>query len=82
MMAGLPVVATRHAGIVDIIEHQKTGFLVEEGDIAEMARWMGHLVKNPSEAAAIGRKAREAAMAEHGITKRIQELESIICGAM
>jgi len=82
MMAGLPVVATRHAGIADIIEHKKTGFLVEEGDIAEMARWMCHLIKNPFDAAEVGKEARKAAMKEHCMINRIRELESIIYGAM
>lgn len=34
---GLPVVATNHAGINDIVIHSQTGFLVEENDVKAMA---------------------------------------------
>lgn len=33
MASGLPVVATRHAGIPEAVAHQSTGFLVNEGDV-------------------------------------------------
>jgi glycosyltransferase involved in cell wall biosynthesis len=36
MASGLPVVATRHAGIPEAVEDGVTGFLVEEGDIQSM----------------------------------------------
>jgi colanic acid/amylovoran biosynthesis glycosyltransferase len=34
--AGLPVVSTIHAGIIDVVVNNETGFLVEEGDIEGM----------------------------------------------
>lgn len=64
MMAGLPVVATRHAGIPDIVEHQKTGFLVDEFDVEEMARWMLKLATDPQLAGTVGAQARAFAV-EH-----------------
>jgi colanic acid/amylovoran biosynthesis glycosyltransferase len=30
---GLPAVATRHGGIPEIVEHERTGFLVLEGSV-------------------------------------------------
>jgi len=38
MAHGLAVVSTRHAGIVDAVEHGVTGFLGAEGDVEEMSR--------------------------------------------
>src|SRR5439155_1881807 len=35
--AGIPVVSTRHAGIVDIVRDGETGYLVDERDIDSMA---------------------------------------------
>lgn len=57
--AGLPVVATRHAGIKDVVVHGETGFLVDEGDVRGMAGYMLELVRRPELAAALGRAARE-----------------------
>jgi glycosyltransferase involved in cell wall biosynthesis len=37
MAAGLPVVATVHAGIPEIVADGETGFLVAPGDSAQMA---------------------------------------------
>lgn len=38
--SGMPVVSTYHAGIPDVILHQKTGFLIEERDVVGMAEMM------------------------------------------
>lgn len=64
MMAGLPVVATRHAGIPDIMEHEKTGFLVDEFDVPQMAQWMAKLARDPQLAGEVGARARAFAL-EH-----------------
>lgn len=43
MAAGLPVVATRHAGIPDVVQEGRTGYLVDEGDSSAMAAAMHRL---------------------------------------
>jgi glycosyltransferase involved in cell wall biosynthesis len=55
---GLPVVSTRHGGIPDVVRHGETGLLVEEGDVAGMARQMLRLLRDPTQAAALGDAAR------------------------
>jgi len=57
--AGIPVVATRHAGIQDAIQHCSTGFLVEERDIKAMEQYMLRLAESPNLAASLGKAARE-----------------------
>ena len=52
--AGLPVVSTRHSGIPDIVQHGKTGVLVQEHDIQGMADAMKRLLANHSEAREMG----------------------------
>ena len=56
--AGLPVIATRHKGINDVLQDGETGFLVDEGDIDEMAKNMLKLLNDPELAAKMGKKAR------------------------
>ncbi|MGQ0732804.1 MAG: glycosyltransferase [Acidobacteriota bacterium] len=46
MSSGLPVVATRHAGIPEAVDDGMTGFLVDEGDTAAMAERIGSLLRD------------------------------------
>jgi glycosyltransferase involved in cell wall biosynthesis len=43
MAAGLPIVATRHGGIPEAVEHGATGVLIAEGDVVDMAGQMVRL---------------------------------------
>jgi len=46
MAMGLPIVTTKLAGIPDIVEHGKTGFLVVPKDSQDMARYINLLLKD------------------------------------
>ncbi|MBP7000675.1 glycosyltransferase [Amaricoccus sp.] len=62
MTAGVPVVATRHAGIPEHVVDGVTGRLVAEGDVAAMADALAALLADPAAAAALGdAAARHAA---------------------
>ena len=76
--SGLPVVATRHAGIMDAVIHTKTGFLVEEGDIGEMAEYMQRLAQDAQLAADLGNAAREWISSAYSMEKSIDHLWTII----
>lgn len=47
MAHSLPVVSTRHEGIMDAVVENKTGFLVEEGDCKGMANHLISLAQSP-----------------------------------
>lgn len=49
----LPVVATRIAGVPELIEHEVTGLLVEPGDVAALTRNIGDLIADPRRRAAL-----------------------------
>jgi len=55
---GLPIVATRHAGIPEAVVDGETGLLVDERDVSGMAAHMERLVGDPAFAAALGRAGR------------------------
>ena len=80
--SGLPVIATRHAGIKDAVLDQKTGLLVEEGDINGMAEQMVRLARDPQLAADLGKAGREWISAEYSMSKSIKNLWAIIEQAM
>jgi len=62
--SGLPVVSTRHGGIPDAVIHEKTGYLVEEGDDKAMGQYMIRLCENPERAREMGLAGRKH-MQEH-----------------
>ena len=76
--SGLPVVSTQHAGIKDAVIHEKTGFLVKEGDIRLMAEHMTRLARDAQLAADLGKAGREWVSSEYSMEKSINKLWSII----
>ncbi|HVB34904.1 MAG TPA: glycosyltransferase family 4 protein [Patescibacteria group bacterium] len=59
MAAGLPVVATRSGGIPEIVEHEKTGLLVERGDPSSMADAILRLLEDDDLRRSMGRAGRQ-----------------------
>ena len=55
--AGLPVVATCHGGIGDVVAHGRTGLLVAEGDVAGMADGLRTLARDGQLAGRMGAAA-------------------------
>ena len=76
MAAGVPVIASRVGGLSEIVEHERTGLLVDNQQFADAVR---HLLANPSLGADMGRRGRELVqqrftvehMVEH--TRRVYE---------
>ncbi len=55
---GIPVIAFRRGGLVEIIEDGKTGFLVEPGNVDELASKMKAMLDNPDARMKMGLEAR------------------------
>jgi len=58
---GLPCVASRIGGVVDVLEDGRSGILVEAGDANGLAAALGALFELPERRAALGAAARQAA---------------------
>jgi glycosyltransferase involved in cell wall biosynthesis len=76
--SGLPVVATRHAGIPDVVVEGSTGFLVDERDVEGMARHMIRLAQDAELAGRLGRAARERVQVHFSTETSIRRLWTII----
>jgi colanic acid/amylovoran biosynthesis glycosyltransferase len=76
--AGLPVVSTRHAGIPDVVLEGKTGLLVQEGRIDEMAQHMLALAKNPGFADELGRNAAAHIRRTYTMSQSIRRLAQVL----
>lgn len=58
---GMPVIATRVGGLVDIVDDGNTGFIVEPGAPAELAGHLRRLVDDPELRRRLGAAARDRA---------------------
>jgi len=76
--SGLPVISTRHTGIMDIIIENETGFLSQENDIETMANNMIRLVHNPLLAKEMGVKAANRIQTYFSLEKNVD----VICKTM
>jgi len=75
---GLPVVATRHAGIPDVVVHGETGFLVDERDVAGMADYLVKLLSDANAAASLGDQARQRIGQHFSSAAHIARLQAAI----
>jgi glycosyltransferase involved in cell wall biosynthesis len=76
--SALPVIATRHAGIPDVVVEGQTGLLVDELDVAGMARHMIELAKDPGRAAQLGRQARRRVEERFALVDSIAKLRDFL----
>lgn len=79
---GLPVVATGHGGIKDVVVEGETGFLVEEEDVDGMAERMGRLANDALLAARLGAAGRRRAETLFSADASISRLWDIIRAVM
>ena len=76
--SGLPVVATRHAGIKEAVVHEKTGLLCEEHDVMTMARHMLKMAIEPMLAQSYGKAGQQHITTHYDYGARIKTLQTIL----
>lgn len=77
---GLPVIATRHAGIPDVIQEGETGLLCDERDVDAMtAAWL-RLARDPHLAGSLGRAGRARISQYYELQDSINRLGKILAG--
>lgn len=78
--AGIPVVSTRHGGIVETVMDGQTGFLVDEGDIDEMAKAIINLLEDKDLAKKMGASGKKFIKENFSLEKHITTLANAISG--
>ena len=76
MATGLPVVATRHGGIPEAVEHKRTGFLVAEEDHVGLANAMQLITRSPDLLTQMGARAHATVIERFEQDAQIDQLES------
>jgi len=77
-LAGLPVIASKHAGIPDVIIHNETGLLVKEHDVDEMANHMMYVIENTDSAKTMGQQNRIRVKENFSLEKHLRILQEAI----
>lgn len=72
---GVPVVATYHAGLPEIVEDGKTGFLVPERNVEGLSHRLARLLENPDLRREFGRAARRKMEQDFELYTQVQKLE-------
>lgn len=75
---GLPVIATKHAGIKEAVLHGKSGFLVDEHDVKMMSAYMLQLYENRDLAENMGREGKQYIQVHYNLGKHINKLDILI----
>ncbi|ATB34737.1 glycosyl transferase [Cystobacter fuscus] len=74
MASGCCLVATRLPHVPGIVEHGRTGFLFDPGDVTTLREHLRLLLREPERARAVGRAAAEEARARFGVAHEAQAL--------
>jgi glycosyltransferase involved in cell wall biosynthesis len=82
MAAGVPVVATHHAGIGEAVEHDRTGLLVPPGDVPALTAALRRLVDDRDIARSMGEEARRVARDKFDAMTQSRRLEAILEGVI
>ena len=77
MSTGIPVISTFHAGIPEIVDHLKTGYLVKENDIEKLSEAILTLANQPELRETLGKNAKKYALTQLDILLKEDELERI-----
>ncbi|MEL4300475.1 glycosyltransferase family 4 protein [Shewanella xiamenensis] len=79
---GTPVVAFNCTGLIDVVEHQQTGYLVEAYDSKDMAAGLQWILENPSECERLGNNARQRAEELWAIDKVVKQYQAVYARAL
>ncbi|MET0404633.1 MAG: glycosyltransferase family 4 protein [Cystobacter sp.] len=77
MASGCCLVATRLPHVPALVEHGRTGFLFEPGDVAGLREHLRLLLREPERARAVGRAAAEEARARFGVVHEARALARV-----
>lgn len=80
--AGIPVIATKHGGIPDVIIDRITGFLVDEHDVLAMADRMEKLLKDKLLVMEMGKAGKENIRKNFSLAEHIKKLDDLIWSAI
>lgn len=77
MATGIPVIASDHAGLPELVIHEETGLQVPEKDPAAIGDAIKKLIRQPELVKSLSRKGRLKVEEEHDISKQAKKTEDL-----
>lgn len=78
MLAGKPLVASSAGGVLEIIEHGKTGWLYEPGNAADLAKTLRKVLENKVQAAIIADAGQAHARVTFTIAATVEQIDKVL----
>jgi 1,2-diacylglycerol 3-alpha-glucosyltransferase len=75
--SGLPIVAVRATSLPGLVDHERTGWLVQPGDAADMAARLGQALCQPAQARALGSAGRDKMAAAYAFAAAAGAYEQV-----
>jgi len=82
LACSVPVVATRVGGVPEVVQHEKTGFLIEPGDHAGLARNIIRVFREPEKAAEMALAGKLLVRGRHSVGHMLDTLEALYKGLL
>lgn len=82
MATGLPVVATGVGGTPALVTDHRTGLLVQPGNAPALAEAILRLLETPAIASEMGARGRARALAEFGMDRMLERIDTFYCRAL
>lgn len=76
--SGLPVITTHHSGIEELVENQKSGFVLSEKDSNAIAEKILYLINNPAIYYEMAQQGYQKVVNEFEMEKENDKLESLL----
>ena len=77
MASGLPVIASAVGGLLDLVDHGRTGLLVPPSDPAALAAAIASLEADPARATRLGAAAREDVAQRYSFDRMVRSFEDL-----
>ncbi|MFC2054356.1 glycosyltransferase family 4 protein [Chloroflexota bacterium] len=77
MAMELPVVSTKVGGIPEIMIHQKTGLLVDPGDVTALSKALQTLIQDPDLRRKYGKAGRQQVIEHYNSAKNVSKIVSL-----
>lgn len=77
LAAGKTVIATRVGGVPELIEDNRTGYIVEPGDIDSIADGLIKAISHPAKTAEMGRLAQEETIRKYSSQRLFNDIQNL-----